>query len=350
MKKIKVGIIGLGGIANKHIAELLRCEDVEITAICDVDERAIAKKNELLNLSPECCYKDYKKLIKKADVDAIEICTPNYLHCEMALAALEAGKHVNLEKPIAMNVEEARRIAEAAEKSGKVGMTCFSYRFKPAVRYAKKLVDEGKLGRILGLNVSYLKNSGFWEGRRLEWRFVKEYAGSGVIGDLGVHLIDLAQLLAGNITGLFATSSIEVKERMRLDSDEIAPVETDDTCSFIASFASGAEGSFHITRCAIGHANSIKYDVYGERGTISFDLENPTVLNVCMGDGDPKNLNFDSINVPEEFYLDQERAFIDAVLGKTDALFPTLAHGAEGQNVVDAILLSAKERRWVEIK
>jgi len=350
MKKIKIGIIGVGGIANKHIAELLNCEDAEIVAICDINPAAIEAKNQKLHLPLDKCYEDYKKLIADPDVEAVEICTPNYLHAEMAIAALNAGKPVNLEKPIAMNYAEACDIVKAAKDSGLLGMTCFSYRFKPAVRYAKQLVDSGILGQITGLNVAYLKNSALWEGRRLEWRFVKEYAGSGVIGDLAVHLIDLAQLMAGNITGLFATQSIIVKERQRLDSDEFAPVETDDQCSFIASFACGANGTFCITRAAAGHGNTIRYDVYGTKGAISFDLDHPEILSICTGEGDPKNLKFETVDVPKEFYLDQERAFVDALSGKTDEIFPTLEHGAQGQLIVDAIIKSAAERRWVDIE
>jgi len=350
MRKVKIGIIGLGGICTKHINELLKCEHAEITAICDIDESAIARRKEQLGLPSEKCFRNYRDLIADSDVEAVEICTPNYLHAEMAIAAMQAGKHVNIEKPIAMSYKEALTIMDAAKESGVVHMTCFSYRFKPAVRYAKHIVDKGNLGRILGINVSYIKNSALWEGRRLEWRFVKELAGSGVAGDLGVHLIDLAQMLAGNITSLTATISTAVTERQRIGSEEWAPVETDDQCSFIASFACGAEGTFHITRCAMGHVNTIRYEVYGEKGAISFDLDHPEILDVCIGDGDAKKRRFETVVVPQEYYLDQERAFVDAVLGKRDVYFPDAASGAQSQLVLDAILQSAEEKRWIDVK
>ncbi len=347
MKKIKVGIIGLGNIANQHISELLKCPDAEIVAICDIDSDALKTKIEKYGLDSAAHYYDYRELIADKNVQAVEICTPNYLHAEMAIAAIDAGKPINLEKPIAMSYAQALEILKAAESSALPNMTCFSYRFKPAVRYAKALVDSGALGDITGLNVAYIKNSALWQGRPLEWRFVEEYAGSGVIGDLAVHLIDLAQLLAGNITGLFATKSIIVKERKRLDGQGSSPVETDDQCAFIADFACGAQGTFHITRCAMGHANTIRYDVYGTKGAISFDLDHPEMLNICIGEGDPKYLSFKTVDVPKKFYLDQERAFLNALLGKKDKLFPSLANGAQGQLIVDTILRSAAERRWV---
>ncbi|MBR2908001.1 MAG: Gfo/Idh/MocA family oxidoreductase [Clostridia bacterium] len=350
MKKIRVGIIGTGGIAmGRHIRELLACEDAEIIALCDIDPNRLGKAREKTGVLPEKCYEDYRKLIADPDVDAVEICTPNYLHAEMAIAALRAGKPTNLEKPIAMSYDEAKAIVEAEKTSGTLGMTCFTYRFMPAVRYAKHLVDEGLLGDVIGLNVAYLKNSAFWEGRRLEWRFEKSKAASGVIGDLGVHLIDLAQLLAGQIKEVCASRGIVVNERKRLDSEELAPVETEDRCSFIAHFENGAEGSFHITRCAIGHKNTIRYDVYGTKGSISFDLNDPKILTICTGEGDPKDYKTRTETVPQEYYLTQEQAFVRAVAGVRDALYPTLSDGAEGQRVVDAILRSADEKRWVEV-
>lgn len=349
MKKVRIGIIGTGGISAKHINELLNCENAEIVALCDIDEEALRKKAEKALVPAHKCYTDYTELIADPEVDAVEICTPNDLHAEMARAALAAGKPVNLEKPVALNYKEALSILEAEEKSSAFGMTCFSYRFKPAVRYAKHLVEQGVIGKILGLNVAYLKNSGLWQGRGLEWRFDEKRAGTGVLGDLGVHLIDLAQLLSGPITELCATRQTLIKERPLLDGSGIGKVTTDDSCSFIVRFAHGAEGSFHITRCAIGHSNTIRYDVYGDRGAISFDLNDPTVLTVCRGEGDPKDYISETIPVPQEFYLTQEQTFINAVLGERPPLFPTLADGVQGQQVIDAILKAAEQGTWVTV-
>ena len=354
MKNVRIGIIGTGGISAKHIGELLRCENAQITALCDIDGDALDRRARMAGVPSHKCYTDYRALIADPEVDAVEICTPNCLHAEMARAALAAGKPVNIEKPLAMNVNEALSVLEAEKASGVFGMTCFSYRFMPAVRYAKHLVDAGVIGHILGLNVAYLKCSGLWAGRTMEWRFDKQQAGSGVVGDLGVHLIDLAQLLSGNIIELCATHQIIVRQRPLPDGSGTGTVTTDDTCSFIARFACGAEGNFHITRCAIGHANTIRYDVYGDRGSISFDLNNPDILTVCRnagapGEGDPKDYPSECITVPEEFRLMQEQAFVNAVCGQYDALFPTLSDGVQGQRVVDAILASAAQRKWITV-
>ena len=350
MKTVKLGIIGVGGIAmGRHIKEILECPDARIVALCDINEKAMDKAIDKFGLENVRKYTDYRELIKDSEVDAIEVCTPNDLHAEMAINILKSGKPVNLEKPIALDHTEALTITEAEKNSSSFGMTCFTYRFMPAVRYAKALVDSGVIGEVIGLNVAYLKNSALWEGRRLEWRFQKSRAGSGVIGDLGVHLIDLAQLLAGKLTAVCAVKKIVVTERKRLDSEEIAPVETDDLCSFLAEFESGASATFHITRCAIGHANTIRYDVYGSKGSISFDLNNPDILDICTGEGDPKNYKTRTENVPEKYRLSQEQAFVNAVNGQRDALYPTLADGADGQKIIDSIIESAEKNSWIKL-
>lgn len=350
MKKVKIGIIGMGGIAmGTHVPGLLKCEDAEITAVCDIDAAALTRAQEKLGLPAEKCYTDYRDLIADPDVEAVEVCTPNCVHAEMAIAALEAGKPVNLEKPVTMNYAQACAVLEAQKKTDTLGMVCFSYRFKPAVRYAMHLYAEGIIGDLVGVNVSYIKNSAFWEGRKLEWRFIKQAAGSGVAGDLGAHLVDLGQMLAGEITDICAVIDTVVKERPTLDGKEIRPVETDDSCLFLARFKNGALGTFHITRAAIGHVNTIRYDVYGTKGSISFDLNNPDVLMICAGEGDPRNLRFRTETVPEEYKLEQERAFVDALQGKQDKFFPTLEDGAQGQKVIDAILASAESGTWVKV-
>ncbi len=350
MKKIGIGIIGCGGIAvNKHIKELLQVQGAEITALCDIDVAALRRAGELACVGEAHRYRDYRDLIADGAVDAVEICTPNCHHAEMACAALRAGKPVNLEKPIAMNMREAEEILAAERESSAFGMVSFSYRFMPAVRYAKHLVDAGAIGRVVGVNVAYLKSSAFWQGRRLEWRFEAEKAGSGVTGDLGAHLIDLAQMLAGRVSTLCAVCDTVVKERPTLDGTGVGTVTTDDTALFLARFACGAVGSFHITRCAIGHANTIRYDIYGDRGSISFDLNDPSILTITNGEGDPKHLRPRVEKVPEEFALMQEQAFSDALRGERDPLFPTISDGVQGQAVIDAILRSSVSGEWVTV-
>ncbi|MBE6546441.1 MAG: Gfo/Idh/MocA family oxidoreductase [Ruminococcaceae bacterium] len=352
MKKVKIGIIGVGGIGKgRHLREMLQCADADVVALCDIDPARLEEARELAGLSKEQCYTDYRALIADANVEAVEVCTPNYLHAEMAIAVLNAGKYLNLEKPVAMNYREAIAITEAERTSAAFGMTSFTYRFMPAVRYALHLMKDRIIGDVVGLNITYAKDSAFWEDRRLEWRFVKEYAASGVAGDLGVHLVDLAQILAGEIRELCAITETTIKERKTLDGRATAPVETDDICFFLARFQSGAVGTFHVTRSAIGHKNTIRYDVYGTKGSISFLLNKqvPDSIILCTGEGDPKTFETKEIAVPKEFYLSQAQGFVNAIKGERDAIFPTLSDGAQGQRVIDAILDSAQQHRWVSL-
>ncbi len=349
-----IGIIGVGGVANgKHITELLTCREARIVAICDTDKAALKRTAERLSLDKAHCFEDYKALIDSPEVDAVEICTPNCFHVEMAAYAVRRSKPVNVEKPLGISLEECLPLEALLNETGVLNMMCFSYRFMPAVRYAKERIDTGALGDIVGVNVAYLKSSAFWEGRRLEWRFVKKYAGTGVLGDLGVHLIDMATLLVGDVRSVNAMTGIVVKERMRLDSDEIAPVETDDHCNFIATLEDRRTGKetpavFSITRCAIGHANTIRYDIFGTKGSISFDLNDPSVLSFSIGE-DAKSAKLHTEKVPERFFVKQEEAFVDALHGRLCDHFPTVLDGVRCQRVLDAILRSAEEKRIIEL-
>ena len=351
----RIGIIGCGGIANgKHIPELLKVSGCKITALCDINETALNQTAERLGIDEEHRFTDYKALVDCGDIDAVEICTPNYLHVPIAEYAVSKGFPINIEKPLALDSDEAERLGKLMAEKSVQGMMCFSYRFFPAVRYAKYILDKGLIGKVVSVNVEYLKSSAFWEGRRLDWRFVKKYAGTGVLGDLGVHLIDMTQLLVGDIKSVSAMAGIIVKQRLKLDCDELADVETDDYCNFIAELSDRKSGgsvpaSFVITRCALGHANTIKYDIFGTDGVISFDLNNPDVLGVCISEVDKACDGLHTVKVPQKFRLAQEQMFIDMLDGKDCVHLPTVADGIKCQKVLDALLESAEKKKCIDI-
>lgn len=351
----QIGIIGVGGIANSaHIPQLLDIEDCKITAICDINESALLTVGEKLGLDNKHRFTDYKKLIDCDDVDAVEICTPNYLHIEMAEYTAKKGKPMNIEKPLCLTAEEAEQVDAIIKENNITNMMSFSYRFAPSVRYAKWIMEKGLIGKVVSINVEYLKSSAFMEGRRLDWRFVKKYAGTGVLGDLGVHLIDMAQLLVGDIKSVSAMKETVVKQRMKLDSDEFADVETDDICNFIANVEDKRTGdnvlaTFAITRCAIGNQNTIKYNIYGTEGMISFDLNNSSELGVCIGEVDKKSDGLHTVQVPNSFYITQEKAFIDSLHGNICEYFPTVEDGIKCQKVIDAIDESTRLGNFVSV-
>ncbi|MBQ9543621.1 MAG: Gfo/Idh/MocA family oxidoreductase [Clostridia bacterium] len=345
----RLGLIGLGGIASRHIKELEQVKNARIGAICDVDETKLEKRGEQLGIDGAFRFADYRDLIACDQVDAVEICTPNYLHVPIALEALRALKPINVEKPLSADLASALELEEALKKNPVKIMMCFSYRFTPAVRFAKHVMDTGLLGEIINVDAAYLKASGLWENRGMEWRFEKDKAGSGVLGDLGVHMIDMSELLVGKMREVSAETKIVVKERKKPGSEEFAPVETDDYCAFLADTESGVSESFVITRCALGNANTIRFAVYGTRGVITIDLNEPDRIGVCAGEVDRVTETLHSVKVPKKFYLSQEQAFADLLDGNADALLPTVADGVRAQRVLDALLRSAETRIRVKI-
>lgn len=350
MKTVRIGIIGVGGIARAHIAGLQQCPDAKITAICDIKPQRLQEVGDRLNIPAERRFLRYEDLIACPDVDAVQICTPNHLHIPMAVESVRAGKPFELEKPISTSYEAAIPLENALKAHPVPNMMCFSYRFQPAVRYAKKLMEEKVIGDPVSVNVAYLKDSALWEGRRLEWRFIKEYAGTGVLGDLGVHLLDMTEFLTGKVQNVSATCGIVVKKRQKEDSDEWGPVETDDYCNFIAELEGGIPCNFSITRCALGHDNTIRYEIFGTKGVLSLDLNYPNQigLSVC-GAGSGQRKPIEILPVPEEFKVAQERTFLDLLQQKDTPYLPTVEDGLWCQKILDAILLSSQEHRQIDL-
>ena len=347
---IGIGIIGVGGIAQGgHLLPLKNCVGAKVAAICDSDKDILEKIGDKIGVSKECRFTDYKELIRCPVVDAVEICSPNYLHAQMAIDAINADKPVSVEKPLALNYKQAKEIESALKNKNLPFMICFSYRFKPAVRFAKWILSQGLIGDVITLNAEYFKSSGLIEGRRLEWRFIKDLAGTGVLGDLGSHLIDMARFLIGDFSAVCSRTGIVVKERRHLNSEEYGAVETDDYCNFLADFKCGAAGTFSITRCAIGKENSIRYDIFGSKGVISFDLNNPARLGVCIGEVDVKASGMHTVEVPREYYTDQEQAFVDLINGEIHEYTPTVDDGVKCQQILDALLESNNKNSWVRL-
>src|SRR4051794_18824669 len=237
---------------------------------------------------------DWRKLLDRDDVQLIDVCTPGDSHAEIAIAALEAGKHVLCEKPLANTVAEAEAMtaaAEAAKANGIRSMVGFTYRRVPAIGLARQLVAEGKLGTIRHVRAQYLQDWIADPEAPLSWRLDKEKAGSGALGDIGAHIIDLTQYITGdNIAEVSGRLETFVKERPYAaastagslggggTSIERGPVTVDDAASFLATFAGGAMGVFEATRFATGRKNAIRIEINGSKGSLAFDFEDMNVL------------------------------------------------------------------------
>ncbi|MDP9953405.1 MULTISPECIES: Gfo/Idh/MocA family protein [Streptomyces] len=227
---------------------------------------------------------DWRALIARDDVQLIDICTPGDSHAEIAIAALEAGKHVLCEKPLANTVAEAEamvRAAEAAAARGGRAIVGFNYRKVPAIAYARRLIAEGRLGPLRHVRATYLQDWLVDPASPLTWRLKREHAGSGALGDLGAHIVDLAQYLSGELlTGVSAVSETFVRERPLLSGAsggagtvERGEVTVDDAAIFTGRLASGALASFEATRMAAGRKNALRLEINGELGSLAFDLE-----------------------------------------------------------------------------
>lgn len=348
MDKIyRLGVIGCGGIGtNVHLKQLAEVNGAIVTALCDIDPQHLQNAAEKYHIDATQCYTDYKDLIDHADIDAVEICTPNNSHCMIAQYALQKGKAVNIEKPVGINVAETEELLKTAQQVKQPVMVCFSYRFRPAVRYAKTLLEENKLGKIVSVYAQYLKDSAYMPGRRLDWRFDADIARYGVSGDLAVHVIDMLRLLVGEFRSVCAQTGIAVKERMKLNCDEFAPVTTDDFCHFLAELDHNIPAVFTVSRCAHGNKNHIMIDLYGEKGAIRFDLNHPEqleVLNVETG-------LLETVSVPEKYFIQQEQTFVDLLHDNAPPFTPNLNDGVAAQKVLDALLLSAETHQWQSIE
>ncbi|MFF8404716.1 Gfo/Idh/MocA family protein [Streptomyces sp. NPDC015684] len=230
---------------------------------------------------------DWRALIARDDVDLVDICTPGDSHAEIALAALAAGKHVLCEKPLANSAAEAETMTRAAEEAygrGQLAMVGFNYRRVPATALARRMVADGRLGTLRHVRVTYLQDWLVDPAFPLTWRLRKEHAGSGSLGDLGAHIVDLAQHLAGErLAGVSALTETFVRERplpggagsglTAMPAAGTGTVTVDDAALFTGRFASGALASFEATRYATGRKNALRIELNGERGSLSFDLE-----------------------------------------------------------------------------
>ncbi|WP_370948716.1 Gfo/Idh/MocA family protein [Amycolatopsis sp. cg5] len=245
---------------------------------------------------------DWRALIARDDVDLIDICTPGDSHAEIAIAALEAGKHVLCEKPMANTVAEAEAMAEAARKAGERGvrsMVAFNYRRVPALAHARKLVASGALGDIRHVRSVYLQDWLSDPQSPMSWRLNKDLAGSGALGDLGAHIVDAAQFVTGElITGVSALTNTFVHQRPDADGG-VGEVTVDDCALFIGRMTSGAVASFEATRYALGRKNSMRLEVNGSKASLAFDFESMNELSWYDGTAPSTEAGFRRILVTE---------------------------------------------------
>ncbi|HZX02452.1 Gfo/Idh/MocA family oxidoreductase [Kribbella sp.] len=323
---------------------------------------------------------DWHKLIEREDVQLVDVCTPGDSHAEIAIAALQSGKHVLCEKPLANTVEEAEAMtaaAEAAQAKGIRSMVGFTYRRVPAIALARQLVAEGKLGTIRHVRAQYLQDWIADPEAPLSWRLDKSKAGSGALGDIGAHIVDLTQYITGDTIGeVSARLETFVKERpvaaehsglSGTAGTQRGPVTVDDAAVFLATFRSGALGVFEATRFATGRKNAIRIEINGSLGSLAFDFEDMNLLHFYDATDDARTAGFRRILATEPVHpyvaawwppghlLGYEHGFthqavdlVTAIAEGTDPA-PSFADGLQVQRVLAAVEASSTSRQWQEI-
>jgi predicted dehydrogenase len=326
---------------------------------------------------------DWRAVIGRDDIDVIDICTPGDTHAEIAIAALSAGKHVLCEKPLANTVAEAEQMttaANAANANGVRTMVGFTYRRVPAIGLARQLVADGRIGEIRHVRAQYLQDWIADPEAPLSWRLDKAKAGSGALGDIGAHIIDLTQFITGDrIVEVSGRLETFVKERPYPAGEtagtlggggtsvERGPVTVDDAASFLATFAGGAMGVFEATRFATGRKNAIRLEINGSKGSLAFDFEDMNVLEFFDASNDAEVAGFRRIIATEPGHpyvgawwppghgLGYEHGFTHQVVDLVNAIAagadpsPSFADGLQVQQVLAAVETSSDTRTWQEI-
>lgn len=350
MNKLKVGIIGVGGISQTHIEGIRKSPDAVLWALCDIDPDVLGRAGGRYGISKRCCFINYADLLGCPEIDAVSICTPNESHFAIAMEAVRLHKPFALEKPVTINAGEAYLLYSSAKQAGLANMVCFSYRYKSAARYARWMLRQGMLGRIYHVYGQYLQSWAIDEDLQRIWRFDKQVAGSGALGDLGSHLLDLARFIVGDITRVCGNTGTLIQERRLPQSEEYARVDVDDYCHILAGLDGGIPAVFEISRFAYGRANYQKLEIYGSKGALVYNLEQDDYLEICMDASTGHAGSFVRVPIPEEFKSDQMQSFINIVNGEDDGLAAHLYDGYVNQNLLDCVLESNASNRWVAIE
>ncbi|HET8642734.1 MAG TPA: Gfo/Idh/MocA family oxidoreductase [Pseudonocardiaceae bacterium] len=391
--ELRVGMVGyafMGAAHSQAWRTVNRVFDLPLqarmVAVCGRDEPKVAAAAARLGWDGHVT--DWRELIRRDDIDVVDICTPGDSHAEIAIAALAAGKHVLCEKPLANTVEQAREMVDAADRARVAGaraMCGFNYRRVPAVVLMRQLVAQGRLGVIRHVRAVYLQDWIVDPQFPLVWRLQRDKAGTGALGDLGSHIVDLTQYVTGQrITSVSALTETFVTERpLPAGSSGLAataealgdgagpptgPVTVEDAALFLARLDGGAVATYEATRFATGHRNGLRVEVNGSLGTVVFDLERLNELEFHDASVPPREQGFTRILVTESehpylaawwppghiigyehTFTHEARDFIEAIAGGSDPV-PSFADALQVQLVLDAVIRSAEHGSWTHVE
>jgi len=375
-KPLNIGLVGYGFMGRTHSNAYKRVNDFfdvpfrpVLKAVCG--RTAEGAKAFAEQWGYESTETDWRKLVERKDIDAIDICTPNNTHAEIALAAAAAGKMILCEKPLSMNLVEGQKMVDAIEKAGVPNTVWYNYRRVPAVTLAKNLIDAGRLGKIFHYRANFLQDwtisADLPQGGAGLWRLDVAAAGSGVTGDLLAHCIDTALWLNGSISSVSAMTETFIKERKHNLTGKIEPVGIDDACAFLCRFDNGSLGLFESTRYARGHKAFYTFEINGEKASIKWDLEDLHRLeyfdhrdesivrgwhSVHVTDGDMPYMKqwwVPGLQIGyEHTFVHQLADFLENV-AKGQPTAPTFRDALATQAVCDAVLDSAENSKWESV-
>ena len=376
-KPLRIGIIGCGFMGRAHSNAYAKVGhffdsdyQVVLQAACARNEDAV--KSFAARWGYRSVETDWRKLLKRDDIDVVDICTPNNTHAEIAIAAAKAGKAILCEKPLGLNAPEAEKMVAAVAKAKVPNMVWYNYRRCPAVVLVKNLIDEGKLGKIFHYRANFLQdwtiNPDLPQGGAALWRLDVKAAGSGVTGDLLAHCIDTALWLNGGIKNVTAMTETFIKERVHQETGKKQKVGIDDACAFLCRFNNGSLGLFESTRYARGHKALYTLEINGENMSLRWDLHDLHRLQVFDHRDEGRVRGWRSVHVTDGdqpymknwwvpgLQIGYEHSFVHQVadflqgLQTGKAARPDFKDGLATDYVVDAVLASAKNGQWQNVK
>ncbi len=377
MKTLRVGLIGYGFIGRVHSVAYQGIPMYYDPAPCKIELVGVASGHE------ESCRRavaqagyhswttDWRELVKRDDIDVINCCAPNFLHKDIVIHALAHGKHVYCEKPLALNLDEARQVLEAGKKAPAKAQVVFMYRFIPAMMRAKQLIDGGFLGRPLSFRAAYLHAGYIDASRPLTWRLDKAKGGGGALFDIGSHILDVVRFLLGDFKSVFAATEIFVKERPFPDAPgKVGKVEVDDLSLLLLKMKNGALGTLEASRIATGTNDELRLEIHGDQGALRFNLMDPNYLEAydVRDAGDPigGTRGFKKIETVQRYpkpagfpgpkfaigwtryHLASLHSFLTNIV-EDRPCFPSLEDGVRVQEAMEAAYHSAEWGRWVEL-
>lgn len=374
LQPCSIALIGYGGIARVHALAYrsipfqygLPFDTVRIAAV--VNRSAESAARSAREAQADSWTTDYREVLQREDIHAVDICTPNNTHAEIILAAAAAGKHIFCEKPLSLTVAEGRQVAAAVEQAGVKAQLNFNFRYFPAITRARQLIEQGFLGRVFSFRGCFYRSSYINPEKPLSWRLRKDVSGGGALFDLGSHILDLIYYLLGDYEAVSASLETLIKDRpIAAGATERAPVDVDDLALLQVRMANGALGSVEVSRMGTGATNDLTIEIYGQQGALRFSATDPSWLEVFDArDPDTPTGGMSGVRRVQTVgryagqkapdwsmapgflgtFVESQYSFLRAISAHTPTI-PNIRDGLHVQQVMEAALRSSETGAWV---